>query len=66
MPYEIARDPVRCPASKPFAVRQRDDPNNVKGCHVSRSDAEAQMRALAANMSTDEHLMAEQQRRRES
>lgn len=48
MPWHIERDADRCSDSEPWAVIKNDD-NSIAGCHSSRDDAVAQLRALEAS-----------------
>lgn len=47
--WEIRENDSECDASKPWGVRNTDN-GRLMGCHASRGDAEAQQRALFANV----------------
>lgn len=51
VPWRIVSNSGRCGPSKPYAVVKESD-GSVAGCHETRTDAAAQLRALYANESS--------------
>lgn len=52
MPWKIVDSHSRCPASKPYAVVNKDT-GRLVGCHASQASAKKQMAALQANVGED-------------
>jgi hypothetical protein len=51
MPYKVVHDEKACSASKPWAVKKKDD-NRLMGCHPTKEAALRQVAALEAQEST--------------
>jgi len=48
VPWHISKGHSGCPSAKPWAVIKNND-DSVAGCHASKKQAKAHLRALYAN-----------------